>query len=311
MPKISIIVPVYNTSKYIKRLVNSITSQDFQDFELLLIDDGSTDNSLSVCNECATSDRRIIVVHKVNSGVSSTRNLGIEISTGEWLWFIDSDDFIPKHALKIFADAISEDVDIIRGGLIKEKDGNIVTTCVDHDFDLVDKEQIICFYHITGYSAYLCNSLFRRGIIGVNRLDTSISWCEDHLFHYGLLKNVRKVRFLKAPVYYYDAPSTSFTNFGTNLSSRYLDPSMIMRGAILERDVRMAYLPVGSIDGQKVVDKGFIFKAKFALIYAVIGNRYWEALSITHKYLHNDIRYLISNILHIKIAPIIRKIIRT
>lgn len=95
-PKISIIVPVYNTDKYLKRCIDSILSQKHTDFELLLIDDGSTDNSSKICDDYAKKDSRIKVFHSVNRGVSSARNIGLDNARGEWISFIDSDDYVSE-----------------------------------------------------------------------------------------------------------------------------------------------------------------------------------------------------------------------
>ena len=92
MPKISVIVPVYNTEQYLPRCIDSILSQYFTDFELLLIDDGSKDNSGNICDEYATQDSRIRVFHKVNGGATSARLLGVKKSIGEFICFVDSDD---------------------------------------------------------------------------------------------------------------------------------------------------------------------------------------------------------------------------
>lgn len=94
MPTISVIVPIYNAEKYLHRCIDSILAQNFTDFELLLIDDGSTDNSGFICDEYAQKDRRIRVFHKKNGGVSSARNLGLDNAQGEWITFVDSDDWI-------------------------------------------------------------------------------------------------------------------------------------------------------------------------------------------------------------------------
>lgn len=91
---ISIIIPVYNAEKTLSRCVNSILNQTFQDWELLLIDDGSTDRSGELCDEYASKDQRIKVFHKTNGGVSSARNIGLDYAKGEWITFIDSDDYI-------------------------------------------------------------------------------------------------------------------------------------------------------------------------------------------------------------------------
>ena len=94
MPKISVIVPVYNTEKYLHRCIDSILDQTFTDFELLLIDDGSTDSSGTICDEYAAKDSRVRVFHKENGGVSSARNMGLDNAYGEWITFVDSDDYL-------------------------------------------------------------------------------------------------------------------------------------------------------------------------------------------------------------------------
>ena len=96
---ISVIVPVYNTEKYLHRCVDSILAQTFTDFELLLIDDGSTDSSGAICDESAQKDSRVRVFHKENGGVSSARNLGLDKAKGKWVTFVDSDDWIKESFL--------------------------------------------------------------------------------------------------------------------------------------------------------------------------------------------------------------------
>ncbi len=109
MPQISIIVPVYNIEKYFHRCVDSILSQTFTDFELLLINDGSNDNSGAICDEYAAKDARIRVFHKENGGVSSARNLGLDNAKGEWITFVDSDDYVkPDYLSNLLAPHILE-----------------------------------------------------------------------------------------------------------------------------------------------------------------------------------------------------------
>ena len=93
-PLLSVIVPVYNVEKYLSRCIDSILSQTFTDFELILVDDGSPDNCGSICDEYAKKDKRIIVIHQQNRGVSSARNKGLDIARGEYVTFVDSDDQI-------------------------------------------------------------------------------------------------------------------------------------------------------------------------------------------------------------------------
>ena len=110
MHKISIIVPVYNTEKYLRRCVDSILAQTFTDFELLLINDGSTDSSGAICDEYTQKDSRVRVFHKENGGVSSACNLGLDNARGEWITFEDSDDTLPVNALEDIYRNDSEDL---------------------------------------------------------------------------------------------------------------------------------------------------------------------------------------------------------
>ena len=121
LPKISVIVPVYNTAKYLNRCIDSILSQTFSDFELLLIDDGSTDNSGSICDEYVIQDSRVRVFHKENGGVSLARNLGVNEARGEWIAFIDADDWILDTYLATFVNYINKDSQIIVASTIEIK----------------------------------------------------------------------------------------------------------------------------------------------------------------------------------------------
>ena len=97
-PKVSIIIPVYNAQLHLRRCIDSVLKQDFEDFELILMNDGSTDFSGEICDEYAKKDARIKVTHKENTGVSDTRNQAISTATGEYLQFLDSDDWITPDA---------------------------------------------------------------------------------------------------------------------------------------------------------------------------------------------------------------------
>lgn len=121
---VSIIVPVYNAEEHLRRCVDSILVQTFSDFELLLIDDGSKDGSAAICDEYTIKDSRVRVFHKENGGVSSARNLGLDNAQGEWIAFVDSDDFIPVRSLSYLVDNQNED--LIIGGYKKHYDNSII-----------------------------------------------------------------------------------------------------------------------------------------------------------------------------------------
>lgn len=119
MPKISIIVPVYNVEKYLHECVNSILEQTFTDFELILVNDGSQDNSGAICDEYAAKDNRITIIHQENQGQAAARNNAIAIAKGEWIHFVDSDDSIHPQMLEILYSAVDETTQISMCGLCK------------------------------------------------------------------------------------------------------------------------------------------------------------------------------------------------
>lgn len=131
MPEISVIVPVYNVEKYLRQCIESIKMQTFENWELILVDDGSLDNSGSICDEYAQSDNRIKVVHKENGGVSTARNFGLAIAAGKYISFIDSDDYIvPKFFEIMLEKLLTYKADIVRCGFYEFNDSNVVfNTC--------------------------------------------------------------------------------------------------------------------------------------------------------------------------------------
>lgn len=122
-PKVSIVVPVYNAEKYLHRCIDSVLAQTYSDWELLLIDDGSKDASGSICDEYTTKDGRIRVFHKENGGVSSARNLGLDNAQGEWVTFVDADDYIEENFLKSFEGNLDADLVVGNADLVTNLTG--------------------------------------------------------------------------------------------------------------------------------------------------------------------------------------------
>lgn len=150
IPSISIIVPVYNGEATLQQCVDSILSQPFKNFELLLIDDGSTDETPTICDEYANVDSRVKVIHKKNGGVSSARNIGLDEAKGRWITFIDSDDYIENGYIRDLSDL---NVDIILC-----RYNNLVGDKFESSFVIQDSPKISLGKII---SKYLSNSLFR------------------------------------------------------------------------------------------------------------------------------------------------------
>ena len=119
--KVSIIVPVYNSAKTLRRCADSILNQDFTDYELFLVDDGSTDDSGAICDEYAALDNRVNVIHKNNSGVSDTRNTALDLAHGKYIQFLDSDDWIePKTCEETYKLGLENSADVVIFGTIQE-----------------------------------------------------------------------------------------------------------------------------------------------------------------------------------------------
>ena len=120
MIKVSVVVPCYKVEKYIAKCIESIQNQDFKDLEIILVDDGSPDNTGKICDDYSKNDDRIIVIHKVNGGVSSARNDGLKIAKGDYVIFADSDDYFPNGSIShLYYEAIKRDADIVIGDVIK------------------------------------------------------------------------------------------------------------------------------------------------------------------------------------------------
>ncbi len=209
---LTIIIPVYNTAPYLPDCLTSILGQTFSDFELLLINDGSTDGSGTICDEYAKKDNRIRVFHKGNGGVSSARNLGLDNARGEWIYFVDSDDELLPGGLQTLVDGICDDVDIVGGGyerfgpngeLLEAVDERVTTALSKEETLLIVSNDRPKYY---SYLGYMWMWMFRSSVIRSHhlRFDTSIKIKEDTLFlvQYACASNGR-THFNTAPVYKY------------------------------------------------------------------------------------------------------------
>lgn len=211
MPKISIIVPVYNTEKYLRRCIDSILDQTFKDFELLLINDGSMDNSGSICDEYASKDSRIRVFHKVNGGVSSARNLGLDNAKGEWVAFVDSDDLFTNNALNIFEEQI--DAELIITSHIVNVDGKFSEcTITNTKKNILDKakDDFISRNLNTNIIKTIWAKFFKNDIISDLRFDKNISCGEDFLFMLSYLLRLKKIFLVDYSSYIYTCPDIHF-----------------------------------------------------------------------------------------------------
>ena len=200
-PKISIIVPIYNVENYLSRCIDSILSQSFTDFELILVDDGSLDNCGKVCDEYALKDCRVRVFHKSNGGVSSARNLGLDNASGEWIAFVDPDDYVDNDYLyELFSS-------------VMEYDSDFVAT-VEYEVQVPIKTTHLCYNDFSrlftdykmDYGPGPVGKLFKTNIIANRniRFKLNVHRSEDTLFVYHYLLESKDVVLIFSDKYYYD-----------------------------------------------------------------------------------------------------------
>lgn len=226
MPKISVIVPVYNTEQYLPRCIDSILSQTFTDFELLLIDDGSTDSSGTICDEYAQKDSRVRVFHKENGGVSSARNHGLDNAVGEWITFVDSDDYILSNFTETLVRLCEKNVDLCICGI--KPDYSFSTdykiTCASLDY-CGDIKGVLSILNECQMSGSLCNKLFKSSIIRGNTLllNEGYRFREDEDFLLRYMCHAQKVASSSETCYVYLIPDfqkkySHVDNFPVSLS---------------------------------------------------------------------------------------------
>ncbi len=205
MPKISVVVPVYNAEPYIHRCVDSILSQSFNDFELILIDDGSPDNCPAICDEYAKIDSRIHVIHQYNGGLSAARNAGIDWafanSNSEWITFIDSDDWVHKQYLDLLHHAvISESSDI--GACRYIKTNNIIEQKhIQADKALCFKPEML-YIERREFATLACCKLYNKKLFSTLRFPLG-KLHEDVYLTYKINFQANTIAFVDEELYYY------------------------------------------------------------------------------------------------------------
>lgn len=223
-PMVSVIVPVYNAEKSIRRCAESVLNQGFRDFELLLIDDGSKDRSGAICDELAGGDPRVRVIHKENTGVSDTRNLALDQARGKYIQFLDSDDWITPDATSLLVRAAEEN----RCDLVISDFYRVVGGRLSHKGD-IETDGVLSLEEFAGfmmenpadfYYGVLWNKLFRRDIIEAYglRMDKTISWCEDFMFNLEYLRHTGTIYALRVPIYYYVKTKGSLASQGLSIT---------------------------------------------------------------------------------------------
>ncbi|MBQ7351395.1 MAG: glycosyltransferase [Clostridia bacterium] len=217
MEKISVIVPIYKVEEFLDRCLESLTQQTYKNLEIILVNDGSPDNSGALCDEWAKKDKRIVVVHKENGGVSAARNYGLEIATGKYIGFVDPDDFLDTTMYEKLLNAlINNKADISMCAYSKyEDDGKKITPVEEYNLRTATAETLPKYLVTTDSSQDLGDkvitgnvmgsiwrALFTKKIIG-NTKFRDLGFCEDMAFYMDVIKNNPKITFVDEYLYYY------------------------------------------------------------------------------------------------------------
>lgn len=207
---VSVIIPIYNVEDYLPECLESLLSQTYQNLEIILVDDGSSDRSGEIANRFAKQDNRIRVIHKENGGVSSARNAGIEAAQGEYIYFVDPDDYVmPDIIAKMVNVGLKSGSEMCIVGYRREwlKDGNVIKSDVKAFHENLDNHSILkklALLHRNTLLFMVWNKLFRAEIIRKQNIRfPDVKRLEDARFVYEYLKNVAKICYIPEPLYCY------------------------------------------------------------------------------------------------------------
>ncbi|MBQ3104779.1 MAG: glycosyltransferase [Lachnospiraceae bacterium] len=224
-PYVSIIVPVYNAETNLKRCIDSVLKQDFEKFELLLVDDGSTDASGMICDTYAKQDPRIRVIHQKNSGVSAARNAAMGQARGTYLQFLDSDDWITPDATGLlYRMAEENDCELVISDFYRVIEERLAPKGDIQEQGVLSRKELAAYMMENPadfYYGVLWNKLYRSDIIrslGL-QMDPELHWCEDFLFNMEYIRHIRQVYVLKVPIYYYVKTKGSLVSQAVSLSN--------------------------------------------------------------------------------------------
>lgn len=212
MKKISIIVPVYKVEKYLDRCVESIVNQTYKNIEIILIDDGSPDNCPKMCDDWANKDERIKVVHKKNGGLSDARNKGLEVATGDYIGFVDSDDVISEKMYETLLLLIEKyECDISKCDFYRFNEGENPKFSIKEENDIFYSDEILKKILIDKMGNYVCNKLFKKEIFEDISFKNGVAY-EDMGIFYKLVLKSSKMAVTKSELYGYMQRKDSITN---------------------------------------------------------------------------------------------------
>lgn len=229
---VSIIIPVYNTEMYLRRCLDSVLSQTYKNIEIILINDGSTDDCNEICEEYKRKDKRIIYLNNFNQGVSESRNIGIRIAKGNYITFVDSDDYIDKEHIEVLMkDVKIYNADVVVGNYCMKNKcnekifdgnnynyGNVIISNVESRFRLFKE------FNSGKIPCYIWRIIIRKTALKkINEFDKDIRFWEDKLFCISLLLNINNIYFEEKITYNYFRGTDTCTTKKSNIAEKIYD----------------------------------------------------------------------------------------
>lgn len=264
---VSVIVPVYNVEKYLDKCIKSIVNQTYENIEIILVDDGSPDSSSEICDFWAKKDGRIKVIHKTNGGLSSARNAGIELATGDFLVFIDSDDYPEPDMIEFLHNLVtSGDYDVARCGCyIEDLIGNASSVLGNGETLAPTYDELIIDLMNGGHlSGVVWNKIYRRSAIGDIRFDTADGCSEDIMYNYRVFSKTSRVVFCDEPKYHYAVRNDSIINNEfTEGAFCILRAKRLITDSQCDNPTTFSYCVKGYIQSAFIVLSGVVSHQKF------------------------------------------------
>ncbi len=296
MPKFSIIVPIYKIENYIEKCIDSILAQSFDDFELILVDDGSPDKCPQICDEYEKKDNRIKVIHKQNGGLSSARNAGLDVATGEYCWMIDGDDYISLDALRKVSFYADGCVDIIRVQYAPFKDGDTAVFVSDIKgvtfIGKADKKQICSLASkacSTRLLTFVWRNIYKREFLQNNalRFIPDLCYAEDSAFNMEAYMKADEIYFAEDCVYAYCSRSTGISkNRGKDF-----DHSVIHHFSLYDKTRDDCYKKFCAFPDDAYYEDAGRFTIRTLYVYALL-NRLYSSSSKNNFFLFKKISKL-------------------
>lgn len=272
-PFFSVILPIYNVATYLERCIQSVLSQDFSDYEMILVDDGSTDSSGQICDEYASKYDHIRVIHKENGGLSSARNAGMDIACGEYIWWIDSDDWADKQSLPVLYNAVKEEEpDIVKFNHIRVSDTEtvVLSSAVPGNYmhrgeiDVLLKQ---AFKETSKFVLSAWSHVYKREFLqqkGLRFVSERQIGSEDYCFSLQAMLVAAKIVILKDALYFYELRIGSLSQrYKENAPQKYTD---------LYLHIRLFYEQNGALPAyERVMNRFYVWH----LIHGIcISNEY-------------------------------------